>query len=210
MWKSRWPECEDPMRMIRYAERQKVFTFRARKRVLVCCACARLVWDRITSPKARQLVRCWEETADDVAKVQGVNEVGTDVHREAEATGDPALAVALQHIPLRAVEAALAVPGVTPSSLCGVIREVLGNPFHPVAVDPAWLTHGDGAVRKVALTVYAESAFDQLPVLADALEDAGCADGVLLSHLRSPVPHARGCWALDALLGKTDAEPAGA
>jgi hypothetical protein len=42
---------------------------------------------------------------------------------------------------------------------------------------------------------------DRLAVLADALEDAGCADPDLLAHLRGPGPHVRGCWALDLVLG---------
>ena len=43
---------------------------------------------------------------------------------------------------------------------------------------------------------------DRLAVLADALEEAGCDNADLLSHLRGPGPHVRGCWALDLLLGK--------
>jgi hypothetical protein len=42
----------------------------------------------------------------------------------------------------------------------------------------------------------------RLPVLSDALEEAGLTDGELLAHLRSPRPHCRGCFALDAVLGK--------
>jgi hypothetical protein len=51
--------------------------------------------------------------------------------------------------------------------------------------------------------IYDERAFDRLPVLADALEDAGCADADLLGHLRGPGPHVRGCWAVDLILGKS-------
>ncbi len=54
----------------------------------------------------------------------------------------------------------------------------------------------------LARSIYERHDFDALPVLADALEDAGCADARLLAHLRSPTPHARGCWALDRVLGK--------
>jgi hypothetical protein len=195
--------------MARYAQRQKVFHFSMRKRLLICCALARHVWARVASPDARRLVRHKEEAADDVARLEAVNSVITEVHREAETTGDPALALALEFVPVGAVEAALAVPGVTPPSLCVVIREVLGNPFRPVAVDQTWLTHGDGAARRGALAVYEGSAFDEMPMLADALADAGCQDEALLGHLRAGGPHFRGCWALDALLGKTDSEPAG-
>ena len=55
---------------------------------------------------------------------------------------------------------------------------------------------------KLAASVYEEQAFDRLPILADALEEAGCDDAELLAHLRGPGPHARGCWPLDTLLGK--------
>jgi hypothetical protein len=70
------------------------------------------------------------------------------------------------------------------------------------AVDPSWLAWNGGTVRNLAQSIYDERAFDRLPVLADALEDAGCADADLLGHLRGPGPHARGCWAVDRILGK--------
>jgi hypothetical protein len=92
--------------------------------------------------------------------------------------------------------------------LCGLARCVFGNPFRPApAVDPAWLTWNGGTVRKLT-SAYAdalpESTLEpaQLTVLADALEDAGCTDAELLSHLRGRGPHVRGCWALDLVLGK--------
>jgi hypothetical protein len=82
-----------------------------------------------------------------------------------------------------------------------VIREVFGNPFRWTMIDPAWLFANDGAVRRMAEDVYARRAFEQLPILADALEDAGCTDEAVLSHLRSAGPHVRGCWAIDLILG---------
>jgi hypothetical protein len=84
-----------------------------------------------------------------------------------------------------------------------LIRDVFGNPFRPVVIDPAWLAWNGGAVVKMARVIYDERRFEELPILADALEEAGCADGVLLEHLRSGSVHARGCWALDAVLGKS-------
>jgi hypothetical protein len=82
------------------------------------------------------------------------------------------------------------------------LRDVFGNPFRPVRIDPAWLAWNGSTVPRLAQTVYDERAFDRLPVLADALEDAGCSDADLLGHLRGPGPHVRGCWAVDLLLGK--------
>ena len=67
-------------------------------------------------------------------------------------------------------------------------------------LDQAWRTE---SVVGLATGIYADRAFDRLPVLADALEDAGCANADVLGHCRGPGPHARGCWVVDLLLGKT-------
>jgi len=77
------------------------------------------------------------------------------------------------------------------------LREIVGNPFRPVDVDPAWLAWGDGAVANVAESIYERGSFGELRFLADALEDAGCTNADVLDHLRSQGPHVRGCWALD-------------
>lgn len=78
-------------------------------------------------------------------------------------------------------------------------RDVLGNPFRPVALDPAWLTP---TVGRLAHGVYDDRAFDRLPVLADALEDAGCDHPEVLAHCRGKDAHARGCWVVDRLRGR--------
>jgi hypothetical protein len=83
----------------------------------------------------------------------------------------------------------------------GLLRCIFGNPFRPVAVDRAWAAWNGCTVTRLARAIYDERAFDRLPILADALEDAGCADRVFLDHCRSAGPHARGCWVVDALLG---------
>ena len=71
-----------------------------------------------------------------------------------------------------------------------------------MAVAPSWPAWKDGTVSKLAQGIYEDRAFGHLPVLADALEDAGCADADILGHLRGAGPHVRGCWALDLALGK--------
>jgi hypothetical protein len=85
---------------------------------------------------------------------------------------------------------------------CALLRDVFGNPFRPATIDPGWLAWNGGTVPKLAEAIYDGRAFDRLPVLADALEDAGCADEQILSHCRGPGPHVRGCWVIDLLLGK--------
>jgi hypothetical protein len=83
-----------------------------------------------------------------------------------------------------------------------ILRCIFGNLFRPATVAPAVLGWNGGTVRRVAQAVYEERAFDLLPVLADALEEAGCTDAWLLAHCRHPGPHARGCWLIDLILGK--------
>jgi hypothetical protein len=83
-----------------------------------------------------------------------------------------------------------------------LLREVIGNPFRPVQIDPNWLSIASGAAAAVAREIDEAHRFEELPYLADALMDAGCSDVVLLEHLRQPAEHVRGCWALDALLGR--------
>ena len=86
-----------------------------------------------------------------------------------------------------------------------LLREVLGNPFRPVVLDPSCLI---AEVRPLAQVAYDERHLPsghldvvRLGILADALEEAG-ATGEIVAHLRSPGPHVRGCWAVDLLLGK--------
>jgi hypothetical protein len=83
-----------------------------------------------------------------------------------------------------------------------LLRCIFGNPFRPAIVDPSWLTWNAGTVVQLAETIYAERRFGDLPVLADALEEAGCANEDILNHCRAPGEHARGCWVVDLLLGK--------
>jgi hypothetical protein len=80
-----------------------------------------------------------------------------------------------------------------------LVREVVGNPFRPIAFDPRWRTSD---VTQLARAIYDDRAFDRMPILADALMDAGCADEDLIGHCRWAGPHVRGCWVLDLVLGR--------
>jgi hypothetical protein len=85
---------------------------------------------------------------------------------------------------------------------CLILRDIFHGPCRPVLLRRAWLYAGEHAVLKLAGTIYEERAFDLLPVLGDALEDADCDDRQVLAHCRSGGLHVRGCWLLDALLAK--------
>jgi hypothetical protein len=86
-----------------------------------------------------------------------------------------------------------------PEAQARSLADIFGNPFRPVAVEPSWLT---STVVALAEGIYRERAFDRLPILADALMDAGCDDGKMLDHCKSERPHVRGCWVVDLLTGR--------
>jgi hypothetical protein len=83
--------------------------------------------------------------------------------------------------------------------LPGHVRELFGNPFRPVAFASEWRT--DTAVT-LARQMYDARDFGAMPILADALQDAGCDSADILDHCRGPGPHVRGCWVCDLVLGK--------
>ncbi len=90
--------------------------------------------------------------------------------------------------------------GVARRRLYPVYREVAG-PTPPVTFDPAWRTT---AALQLARQMYESRDFGLMPILADALQDAGCEDDAVLSHCRDPNGvHVRGCWVVDLVLGKS-------
>jgi|SRR5579883_145827 len=82
---------------------------------------------------------------------------------------------------------------------CAILRDIVGNPFRRVAFDPLWFT---STVVALAQQMYDSRDFSAMPILADALQDAGCDNADILDHCRLPSEHVRGCWVVDALLGK--------
>jgi hypothetical protein len=95
-------------------------------------------------------------------------------------------------------------------SQAALLRDLFGNPFHPLPpFDPSLLKWKDGAAIQLAQAIYERRSLPsghldatRLAILADMLGEAGCTDADVLGHLRSPGPHVRGCFAVDALLGK--------
>jgi hypothetical protein len=86
---------------------------------------------------------------------------------------------------------------------CLLLRDIFGPlPFRPIVLDPSWLCRNGATVRGLAEGIYDEWAFDRLPILGDALEEAGCANAEILDHCRHGGPHVRGCWVVDLILGK--------
>jgi len=85
---------------------------------------------------------------------------------------------------------------------CALLRCLFGNPFRPSpALPAAVLAWNDRLVPRLAQAIYDERRWNNLPLLADALLDAGCEDEALMDHCRRGGEHARGCYAVDVILG---------
>jgi hypothetical protein len=81
-----------------------------------------------------------------------------------------------------------------------LLREIFGNPFRPVTFDPTWRT---STAVAIARGMYESRDFSAMPILADALEDAGCDNADILTHCRDEKQvHVHGCWVVDLVLGK--------
>jgi hypothetical protein len=194
-----------------------------RKLRLFACACCRLVWELLPDRRSRVAVEVAEEFADGRATKEALGAArGNARELEYDSYSPDAAGVRPRIAASMAASAAAPQPfsaafdmtsfplplllagrsGVE-ETLCDLVRCIFGNPFRPAPpIDPAWLAWNGGTVPMLAHAIYEQRTFERLPVLADALEDAGCSDPELLGHLRSGAEHARGCWALDLILDK--------
>jgi hypothetical protein len=185
-----------------------------RKRRLVCAACCRHLWDLLPD-QARQTLLVAERFADEQASSgelttarEAIPRLSGSACAAIRLSANNPLSTAVVVSALRSICAALH----TKQNLswdqerhrqAALIRDILGNPFQPVSPDPLWC---GPTVRGLAKAAYEERLSDgsldaaRLGILADALEDAGCAHAGMLTHLREPGPHAPGCWPLDLLL----------
>jgi hypothetical protein len=213
--------------MLRYLESHKgiYWTSPGRHRMrLFACACVRCVWEYLDQPGSRAAVEAAEAQADGRAsswQLRDASRRAFAVAHTSPTEGDrtprqqraalAAAAVASHNaqdavrLVLRALFADPALAGErfpTREDCCGLLRELFGNPFRPTTVAPEWLRWNDGTLSKIARAIHDERAPDRLPLLADALEDAGCTDPVLLDHCRGPGRHVRGCWVVDLLRGQ--------
>lgn len=206
MTETEWLASADPGIMLQFL----TAAASDRKLRLFACACCRLIWDDIPEGSGRWAVQVSERFADGLAtqtELQQSWAAASRAARSAEArfsvwnrltaaeaeARDAARAGAWSAAHTVVVDA----PDDEAGPYSGLLRDIF-NPFHPLQREEAWQTP---AVLSLAQSIYAERDFGRLPELATALEAVGCADAVLLGHLRGPGPHVRGCWALDLLVG---------
>jgi hypothetical protein len=218
MTEAEWLVCADPTPMLDFL-RGKVSD---RKLRLFACACCRRIWHLFSHQDSFKSIEVGERfaegeatdeelrLADELAMWAGDDASWRSMQKAAIAW---AAAAPVQKNGSSAAQSAVfelqrVFAGNEPKcdeervAQCMLIREIFDNPFRPAGIVPAYLAWKDGPVVKLAQGIYDERVFDRLPVLADALEDAGCTSQEILSHLRQSGVHVKGCWALDLVLGK--------
>jgi len=209
MTEAEWLECDEPIRMLRLVEK----TATDRKARLYFCAGSWLCWDYFAHDESRHAVEMAERyadglaTEDDMSRASYFAEVPTfhdDEPRRYAAADLAYFLVSRNNLlgELNEIRFAGAAIATLPWPGGWLVRDIFGNPFRPVAVDPDWLLYRNCTVPKLAQTIYDDRRFDLLPILADALQEAGCTKADVLQHCHSPGPHVRGCWVVDLLLGK--------
>jgi hypothetical protein len=184
-----------------------------RKLRLFAVACCRRLWPLLNEEVCRETVRAAERYADGLAseaelrcwRAAAEETCGWPTRWDGDlvraACGTATCGRYL--VPLAREVAQLTGFSSSGKAQADLVRDLFGPlPFRTIALSPAVLAWDDHTIPNIAQTIYWERAFDRVPILGDALEEAGCADQAVLLHLRGPGPHVRGCWALDAILSK--------
>jgi hypothetical protein len=191
-----WAACRDPRRMLDYHRMKKD----PRRYRLLAAACVRQVVPADAPPLVGDVLDVVERYADGVATRaeflaarktvrKAIKDKIPGAQALANLTDDAmeGVSVTIENVRTRSGAAAQ----------CGLIRCVF--PLHPATLDPACLT---STVVALARQMYESRDFSAMPILADALQDAGCSDPQVLSHCRGEGLHARGCFVIDAILGR--------
>ncbi|HYT87959.1 MAG TPA: hypothetical protein VEL76_04510 [Gemmataceae bacterium] len=216
-----WASCMDPTVMLHDLRSGRAS---GRKFRLWGCACVRRIWSLLTDERSRKAVEVAERYADGfvgdeelrIAAAAAPVELTHSVTAADAACGavhpDPARAAEFAAFAARAAVVRATAATQSPRAARAVakaaeraaqatlLRCVFGSrPFHPVVIDPSWRTP---SVLTLANSIYENLRFEDMPVLADALEEAGCTDSAILDHCRGSGAHTRGCWPVDLLLDK--------
>jgi hypothetical protein len=223
MFKALYTTTGEPIKII--------FRSSERKLRMFAVACCRRIWHLLPDTWSRQAVEVAERYADALATEEELETAAaaacsvwdTDVerastegqwNRESRSLLYTAAAAAYNvAIPLGWWGAAPAFvapdeiareisaqSGAECAAQCVLLRDIFGNPFHAITMTPRWRTSTTVAIAHV---IYEDRRFQDLPILADALEDAGCDNVDILTHCRGGGEHVRGCWVVDLLLGKS-------
>jgi hypothetical protein len=211
MTEAEWLGAVEPYNIITSEFLHKHWTHPRAPRLLACAVC-RLIWDQFTDSRSRKAIEVAEEYADGKVNLKAL----TAAHKAARTAYEEARKADRWHSAIAAetgrpknVMSALesvvmTVSGTDQNAFDPVVLPMIHDVFHrrlfrPITINPSWLT---STVFALAQGIYADRAFDRMPILADALQDAGCDNEEILNHCRQPGEHVRGCWAIDLLLAK--------
>lgn len=218
MTEAEWLTCNSPALMLEFLYSRGS----ERKLRLFAVACCRRMWHLLVDVRSRNVLNLAEELADKRASESQIasaslqnwqfiqttspNTVRYSSALAANACTGPGAWASAWHT-VSKVQQALGARDPCSNMLEArvqalLLRDIIGNLFRSVVLDTAWLRWNDGTVPKIAQAIYDDRDFSVMPILADALEDAGCDNEDILDHCRQPGEHARGCWAVDLLLGK--------
>jgi hypothetical protein len=201
-----WLKCTDAAAMLHYLQGKTS----DRKLRLFAVACCRRIRHILRGKRLRRAVKVAERHAERKATASEMASAAWALRERS----DPPANAARWSATVRADEAASqAIEWVTITVAVArgeddspgqaeLLRCIFGNPFRPITCNPSWLTWHDGLLVSIAQQMYESRDFTDMPILADALEEAGCTDTSILGHLRGPGPHVRGCWVIDLLIGK--------
>jgi len=203
MTEQEWLDCGDPTRMQQFLD-GKVSERKAR---LYRSACSRHIWELLIDPRSRTSVEVAERYADSQASPE-------ELHQARIAAGQVVEENSVYDVPftaylatedhsslLRVAETAANHAGGWLYPYSVILHCIFSNPFRPSPSIPSGLT---STVVSLAEGISTPSGtFDRLPILSDALQDAGCEHEDILNHLRGPGPHCRGCCVVDLLFGKS-------
>jgi hypothetical protein len=207
MTEAEWLASEDASRVLQSMGRR----LSVRKVRLSLCGCLRTpeVWQLLVSPASRRAVEIGEAFVEGTAsslslsKAQKSATVASQrVSKETQAVRSAAYLASLVCFADRSLLTYLNRPTECVRLLkpkVWLFHDILGNPFRPATLCPSWLT---STVVSLAAGIYEEKAFDRMPILADALQDAGCDNEDILQHCRQTGEHVRGCWCVDLLTGR--------
>jgi hypothetical protein len=199
-----WLACDSPGPMLTFLRGKKG----SRKNRLLACACCRFIWDRI-QPRYQRAVEMSEAFADGLVprdelekslEEASVHRLHLEPHQAAYWACDPNSPSAMADGVVRNLFQARLDKRIS-TQVADLLRDMF-QPFRPRKRGKAAPFPSSDTVLNMANAIYAERAFDRLPILADALEEAGCTDADVLAHCRGPGPHVRGCWVVDLILGK--------
>ena len=193
-----WEAGADPVRLLAFLHSR---ASDRKLRLLTAISCRRIP-GLMDDERRRRAVEAAEQYADGVVGQTALDDArqalldwGDLVEQQDFHGGAYARVAAILTRPLMTDTPPHEFPLITPAA----VREIFGNPFRPVTPATSWLTPD---VLDLASGIYRERAFDRLPILADALQDAGCDNEAVVCHCRSNELHVQGCWVLDLLLGK--------